>query len=749
MPSAGGLTSLVGAIARAVRPETTDETTHVGVVCVHGIGFQHPGQTLLEWTGPIATALVGWRSRLAAEDLLPPDRDWPRDLVETSDVDLTGERPSYVTFRIPGLADIEGAATQRWTFTEAYWAAKLEPPSLRMLIDWTGREGIVGRVVQGVLGRNAPGFLRRPVEVAGVLWLGVFVSALTSLVLLAYTILRSILAIIPIQAARDLVTYGQGERFLVGWWGDARSLVRDPVQSATVRLSLDAAITDLRERHACTKIVVIAHSGGTIVSYMTLSDPALPASADTLITHGQAIELGRRLESLEDPGDASASQQQLQPSVTRIRRVADRDDLRVGRWRDFHGTHDPAPIAEPSDLMLPTRRDGDETIEVTNLRSIRGDHGAYWSNDESFVLPVMTEIERAGSGGSPSRFTRGGPIEPDDAGVARRENRVAMRSLWGRLALVGPLAAILFAAGVAGGSIEAATVLDTPGRMLAENYERLPLHEVGTAVHEWVAGTAATAAHAATEPALPPGWQDAAIATTRATFFLLFTIAALWACIPVGGWSRLPRGAVVADILTSAVVPLAALAAVFGLGPVQGISFAPEFWIVAGATVVVLLVSAVVYWLYINGQLLWVPGTALSAAVICLILAATAAAVIAFIVQPETRRWVVDTIVAVIAVRLVVSLGMWRWDAWDAAERQWFRGPRDAATSRFAVYGIASLLGLLVVAIVALLGGLVAPLAGAGVPLVEHLPSATLVGGGALVLYLVVRDVSIAESVRG
>ncbi len=121
---------------------------------------------------------------------------------------------------------------------------------------------------------------------------------------------------------------------------------------------------------------------------------------------------------------------------------------------------------------------------------------------------------------------------------------------------------------------------------------------------------------------------------------------------------------------------------------------------------------------------------------------------VAFIVQDATRRWFVDVAFAIIAVKLVVSLGMWRWNAWDAAERQWFRGARTTPSSRVAIYAIAVALGLLVVALVAVLGGLEGPLRAAGVPLVEYLRPALLIGAGALVLYLVVRDVSIAESVK-
>jgi hypothetical protein len=121
---------------------------HVGVVCVHGIGFQHPGQTLLEWTGPIATALVAWRGRITDDDLDEDDRAWPRDLVECSDVDLTGERPSYVTFRITGVTTVEGAARSAGRSPRRTGRPGSSAPSLRLLIDWTGREGVVDRVVQ-------------------------------------------------------------------------------------------------------------------------------------------------------------------------------------------------------------------------------------------------------------------------------------------------------------------------------------------------------------------------------------------------------------------------------------------------------------------------------------------------------------------------------------------------------------------------------------------------------------------------
>lgn len=728
---------------------------HVGIVCVHGIGFQEPGRTLLEWTDPIARALVAWRDRTPDAALAGGAASWPRDLTHEADIDLTGEKVSTVTFRIPGLDGRPELGPQRWTFTEAFWAARVEPPSLRLLIDWTGREGMVGRVVSGILDRNAPSWLKGPVHVAGTLWLGFFISALSSLVLLAFYVARSVLAIIPIPALRNAVVFGKGERFLVGWWGDARSLVRDPVQAASVRRALADAIADLRTR-GCDRIVVLAHSGGTIVSYMTLADPAYPdIRADSLITHGQAVVLARRLEDIEPPD--GGAQVQVQPSVSRIAAVTDRDALRVGRWRDFFATHDPAPMACPQEFDGTRPDDRDHAIECINVRSIRADHGGYWANDETFVLPVMTEIERAGlvaagrgtdptaeagaavaprSGPLPSRFVRPDGRWSDAEGVRRRESRVALRSMWGRLALAGPVVTVLLAAGIARGIVMDAGAFDAPSRFLAAQWPNIP----GSGIGDWLGSLAA---------GLSPELLATAVAVDRAAFFVIFTIATVWAFIPVGGWIR--RGAPgwwLADGLISAVVLLAAVATVRGFDVIPGIEWPPEFTAAGQLALGALAVGAVGYVLYVRGLLTHVPRTAVSMVIAVGALAVVGAAVIAFVGDEDTRRWIVDAAFAYLAVGAVVRLGMWRWAAWDAAERQWFRGPRTREPSRFSPYAIAVLLGGLVALVVATVSGLGPVLASLGVPGTELLVPVTVGYAGALLLFLVIRDVSTAEAVR-
>ena len=62
-------------------------------------------------------------------------------------------------------------------------------------------------------------------------------------------------------------------RHLGGGGLAAYLLLRDPIQSANVRAKIHKALLGLRA-HGCGRIVIVAHSGGTMASYMTLGDAA-------------------------------------------------------------------------------------------------------------------------------------------------------------------------------------------------------------------------------------------------------------------------------------------------------------------------------------------------------------------------------------------------------------------------------------------------------------------------------------------
>jgi hypothetical protein len=285
-------------------------------------------------------------------------------------------------------------------------------------------------------------------------------------------------------------------------------LLDDPVQAANIRGQVAKSIRALRG-FGCLRIVVVAHSGGTIVSYMTLSDPAFTESADTLITHGQAIQMGRNIHRNE--GAARTS-----PGA----RIETGQPLRLRRWRDFHATHDPAPAGRLDEASPETpRAEGlvfDDT-EVWNRMSIADDHGGYFVNDEEFVEGVMSEIETAGRPGAPSRFASGRTDRRN-----RRRQRVFILALWKRLMFVIPIIAIMAA-------------FLTPSQGLIPE-----LRDAARAIVTFVPGS--TELFKALQKLLPPpgiGWLVTASATV---FAVLYALAVIQSALPIGRSNIWPGG---------------------------------------------------------------------------------------------------------------------------------------------------------------------------------------------------------------
>ena len=84
------------------------ERLTVGVVFVHGIGSQRPGETLLDWSRPLIRVLTEWR---IAHGLSP-------DPVVSGDIDFSGATRPTIELDIPaspaGATGDEPAAAQRW-----------------------------------------------------------------------------------------------------------------------------------------------------------------------------------------------------------------------------------------------------------------------------------------------------------------------------------------------------------------------------------------------------------------------------------------------------------------------------------------------------------------------------------------------------------------------------------------------------------------------------------------------------------
>ena len=288
-----------------------------------------------------------------------------------------------------------------------------------------------------------------------------------AIVFVPYAALRAL----PVKALRDAVGLRQLDSFLVDWFGDMRILLHDPAQAANIRAQLVGAIGGLVAR-GCGPIVVVAHSGGAVVSFTTLTDPGLARLPVTkLITLGQGLDLAWELENAWcglPQGD------RLTPKLGTVGWPA--------RWVDFWATYDPAtggPLTPPDGVdARPVE------MPVRNRMSLLDDHGTYWENDEEFLIPLLRQLDTPDGPPSRSRFFRDRLSEL--VRVERRRQRVGVLAAWRWVCLVG--------AGVAlgGATLHAALLhgdrLRRLGETVAHAWGSIPGGSLLASPIDWVAG---------------------------------------------------------------------------------------------------------------------------------------------------------------------------------------------------------------------------------------------------------------------
>jgi hypothetical protein len=676
--------------AAMAAPENTDARRAVvrppeivpgtlGIVFTHGIGGQPRGETLLDWSEPIVRAVSRWA------EATPGAQNVLADEVIRSEIDFQGDNVPFVTINVPGVPKTDtkpGFERQTWVMTEAWWSERVAPPALSAVIDWTGRQGAIARVVERTISHLAPG--GSPIfRALNKLGFGLFLSVLTAIFLLLYGVAAALAAIIPIRPIREALVRFQLGTFLTTSWGDAFLLLRDPIQAANVRGRFIQAIRALRA-YGCDRIAIVAHSGGTIVAYMALSDPAYEEGTDTLITFGEAISLGRDIapNAGEDGG--------VPPSI----RLAPGAPLRIGstrhqpRWIDFWGSHDPAPCGalEPEfpmfDEAVIDRADwpgkASRSIRVLNRRSVLDDHGSYWENDEEFLYPLLAQLEVTAKPDGESRFkpaaiTRPVPGTPDttepDSWVSLRRQRVHMLTLWGRLMFVLPLFA-------------AVGEFVLPGRSLIDWLRDVALGAV-TMVPPLL-----DTANVVVTLRLPSPVHDIVAGFGILSVATIILGGLVHAALPVGPADAWPEGSTTRRAVGALDSVVALVARLLLVGAV--VSFIP--WLmgrglqIPGPGPVVLLVGFAILALIV-GSIAWPnsPPVALvrqvagaNQAVFAAVGLGLVASIFVSIVYiaaavPDMRVWLVGTIVAFLAFRVLGAVGRWRWKVWDEREREAFR----------------------------------------------------------------------------
>jgi hypothetical protein len=486
LPAGPGSVETGTSVESPVRPVDLER---VGVVFVHGIGTQPACETFLDWSGSIVDVLADWRI----------DHGFGEDPVRRCDYDLSGARLPILELEVP---EYDGHPAQTWVLTEAWWAATTRSPGLGSMTGYV-RHALPG-IIAGIkasyraradawakrrgesraFAKGSNDYQHSPLVLDAVPgrrtdWVDVldrvqkeltilaFVPALIlgRIVLLAYAPLRAI----PIAPIQNMAALKTADNFLTRWFGELPDIISDPVQSANVRARLVSAIQGL-QAEGCGRFVIVAHSGGAIVSFTTLCDPAfIDIRVDKLITLGEGLALAWRIEN------ASAG---LAPGS---RLLGDLTNLRPDlHWADFWSTYDPAPAGRmnpPAGVHL-----ADRSQSTINRMSILEDHGSYWDNDEEFLIPLLQHLDTPSGGPEESRFFRDTNL--GTVRLAWRRRRVAVLALWRWIATLGALVpvaattavALAGAAGV-GGAVGRAGP-ERLGSDFAGRWATLPGHEL-------------------------------------------------------------------------------------------------------------------------------------------------------------------------------------------------------------------------------------------------------------------------------
>lgn len=724
--------------ARAGGPPVDTGTT--GVVFVHGIGSQKSGETLLQWSTPIVEALTRWHAHardagIVADDIYPPDP------VASAEIDFESTLP-VVSLRVPACtAGGVEHAEQQWVMTEAWWASKVSAPSLATMTSWLGPQGGAAQIVSAILGNRAEGGGWLSASKAALV---PFVAVLSALVLTGFALLRTITQLIPIASIRDAAILRAFDEFLTGWFGDVRILLYDPVQSANIRSGLAGAIRGLRE-YGCGRIVIVAHSGGVMVSYLMLTDPEFAGVwVDKLVTIGEGWNLATTLYRAPSTPDGLPIRDRLRRSFL---------DLHPNlRWRDFWATHDPAaagPVREDRMARHPGP-DHLRTTPVWNRRSLLDDHGTYWDNDEEFVIPLLRELDVPLGWGTGSRFYPADPAAPGVAPTAplaaasappfaadlepgpradRHRERVGVLALWRQACIA--LAVVTIGIDLAWRPAE----LVAFGRSTLEVLAAIPGVTALAPVVDWLFGLRPQDWLAVGGVRLGGLIEPCGIAVLQAV--VIVSVLQLLSA-PVRSYEAWPRGAtmgrVVALVETALAVLLGITVAVIVVRPhttLLGAGWQDWLW---GFALSILVIAAGLFgstWTWLRtpfGQRLYGIGAAavFVTALVCAVLAIFERADLAYAELGYVAIWGVFFV--------IYRAGVWRWQHWDQVERGIAYGLVGTVhVNRWpAIVGSLGFLGLAATTIAVFLGivpvipGLVAGAVLAAVALVVALVAATM-----------------------
>ena len=413
---------------------------YTGVVIVHGIGDEKRNETLEE----VSDALTKWfttRGGLAARPF-GPSRIWQRpDFTYGSDPDAKGSRTVLeIEAPLTPTSIASDAKALRLELREVWWAQSFGAPGIGLSLRWARaqfREEALRVLLPAPTFSVAPTMTRSPTSLgeepdhselrvasrdkyensasttrqptlSAFFWMyariqyvwklgqWLVLTPLLYLLLILIGLVR-LLALIPAFTSGVLGATSRITGFLtLHWLGPLEAYLNHETRSASIRVLVDREIDDLIRDDKCSRIVVIAHSMGTVIAYDSLSTFLRAADVQhadkpvTFISLGQAI---RRVWLV------SGSQPNLRFALPKN-----------VNWVNFWARYDPIAAGPLGEHSLPTRREwNDQTsadsyetmlkmindcsnVNVVNTESLYTDHTTYWANLEEVVGPIAREL---------------------------------------------------------------------------------------------------------------------------------------------------------------------------------------------------------------------------------------------------------------------------------------------------------------------------------------------------------------------
>jgi len=353
-----------------------------GIVIIHGMGEQEPGQCLISVANPLADYL---EREVSGVNVIRHAWIGNEDQIPKVQLDIIKNGEPYT----------------KWIFHEAWWAEAFRPPSMLTVLGWVIRQAPeqLRVMVEGIKSEREESRGRRdsPHKV---------VRSLTRELSHAYrNLIDIIIQLLPIIAIPLIVLLGPLifvfkllkmippfewvsekllgliERILVGSLGDTKRYIDHGIWAANVRCLFERVLERMLTAEEIKDITVIAHSWGTVIAYEALSkwqDIDLAKQKPIkLVTVGSGLN---RVPAMVRKSRSPHAEQ-------RFSRI-----FAEGiEWLNIYTRYDPASCGKLRSGGVLKLKEGIKQQNVTNYDSPFSDHVNYWNNS-AHVIPLLVRM---------------------------------------------------------------------------------------------------------------------------------------------------------------------------------------------------------------------------------------------------------------------------------------------------------------------------------------------------------------------